>query len=52
MEKTQQKACTIKEKHPLLVCRCAEMQKALNNVEFSLAGAQCMRVVIDEICDF
>ena len=44
--------CTPKQKNPLVRCRCKEVQKALHDVGFSYAGAQCMQVVINEICKF
>lgn len=44
--------CLPKQKNPLVRCRCEEVQKALSDVEFSYTGAQCMHVVINEICKF
>jgi hypothetical protein len=44
--------CLPKQKNPLVRCRCEEVYKSLKGVGFSYAGAQCMQVVIKEICTF
>lgn len=51
-EPIKKEKCLPKQKNPYIVCRCAEMYKALGNTEFSYAGAECLQVVINEICDF
>ena len=51
-EPIKKEVCLPKQINPLIDCRCANMYKALDDVEFSLAGAQCMQVVLDEVCKF
>ena len=51
-EPIKKELCLPKQKNPLVKCYCTDVYSVLNGVSFSYAGAQCMQVVLDEVCKF